>query len=166
MNTLRNKLVGRQRNRGAAAVELALLALPLMVMVLVAFEFARAMYQYNVLVQATRDAARLLTGFKAGSADYPVDAATNRVLYGPLGNTPLVPGITAAMVQICDQTAKPAPCPDINYLAYDTGAGTVSLVRVQVVNYQFKPMIGNLGILGGSTGITFAPIGTTMRAVY
>lgn len=165
--TMRHSTIdARRRPRGAAAVELALLTIPLIMMVLAAAEFARGIYHYNVIVKATRDAARLLSGFDPTvAADYPATAARNRVRYGPqgVGGELLVPGITDAMIQICNRVDSTS-CPGINFANYDTGAGTINLVRVQVVGYSYQPFFGVAGVLTG--GMAYANIGTTMRSTY
>ena len=157
----------RRRSRGVIAVELALVAIPLVMMSLAVFEYGRAMFLYNTLVKATRDGARYLSGFDPTDAsNYPTTNATNRVVYGlhpvPGGTNPLVPGLTAAMVGICDRVSSSA-CPSQSFLNVPAGAsGTINLVKVQITGYTFVPLVPGVSKL---LSVTFEPISTTMRQV-
>ncbi len=151
-----------RQQRGAAAVELALLTIPLVLMAVAAVEFARVMYQYDVIVKATRDAVRILTAFDP-NGDYPVALAKSRVVSAKDGNGNLVPrlqGLTLPLVQVCDRTDSTA-CPGKQFSNVTTGSGAINLVRVQVSGYQFQPIFGG-GVL---PTLTFGPVGTTMRAL-
>jgi Flp pilus assembly protein TadG len=149
--------------RGAAAVELALLTIPLILLVLAAVEFSRVVYHYNVIAKATRDGARILSAFSSDvPAEYPTSLAVNRVVYGQdtTGSQPLIPGLTPAMVKICDKEDSSACTGAFADIA--TGSGTINLVRVQVVGYPYTPIFSVGGLLPTHT---FGPIGTTMLAV-
>lgn len=121
--------------RGVAMVEFAI-ALPLLLLLLLAIaEFGRMLFQYNSLLQASRDASRyaaseawnngeteLGEGLKAqirNVAVYGVPSATG---------TPVVPGLTPESVQVTTPDAE----------------------HVQVsITYNFCPVIG-AGSCGGS----------------
>lgn len=122
--------------RGIAMVEFAI-ALPLLLLLLLGIaEFGRMLYQYNSLLQASRDAVRFAAGeawnATLGKVDLPssdgtLEAQTKNVaVYGvpanPNGYPAVVPGLTAANVQVSTQ-------------------GT-DHVRVSIT-YTFQPVIGN-----------------------
>jgi hypothetical protein len=163
----------RKNQRGVAAVEFGILIIPLTLMLFGLTEYGRAIYQYNTLVKATRDATRYLTTVAPGSGQV---VAKCLALYGkqtadcpdydpnnPDPNfVPLVPGLTKAMVSICD--ASISACAATHSLV-STGSGAVNLVTVTISGYQFKSLInfpvGGLGV--GAPNITFSAISNTMR---
>jgi Flp pilus assembly protein TadG len=119
--------------RGVAMVEFAI-TLPLLLLLLLAIgEIARMLYQYNSLLQASRDAARFVaTGAwnaTLGKVDLTSDPqlvsqTKNLAVYGVPGNsgTPLVSGLTSANVQV----------------------NQVGNEHVQVsITYSFQPVIGS-----------------------
>ena len=122
-----------QAQQGVAMVEFAI-ALPLLLLLLLAIgESGRMLYQYNSLLQASRDAGRFVAG-KAWNATLGVvelsgDLQTqtkNVAVYGmaanPSGYPPVVPGLTAGDVEV----------------------STVGPEHVQVsISYTFRPAIGN-----------------------
>jgi Flp pilus assembly protein TadG len=145
------------KQRGAAAVELAILLVPLVLLAFGITEFGRAIYQYNALTKATRDAARFLS--ERGTDD-PGDVTTARCLavYGNrtcTGN-PLAPNLTTAMVTVCDKTSCPG-APD-QHQSVETGSGVVDLVSVRVTAYPFTSLVPFV-----VPSMTFPQIGTTMR---
>lgn len=147
-----------KRQRGVAMVEFAI-TLPLLLLLLFAIgELGRMLYQYNSLLQASRDAGRFVAG-KAwnatlGKVDLTADPqllpqTKNLAAYGlPFNSgTPLVPGLTIGDVQV-------------NALGTD---------HVEVrINYNFQPVIGS-GIpafIGNGTALNFPLVATTvMRAL-
>lgn len=141
--------------RGVAAVELGILLLPLTLLTFGVTEFGRAIYQYNTLVKATRDATRFLSGQGAGDpAD--VTVAQCLVVYGNracTGNA-LVPGLSASMVNICDSSN----CDD--HKNQPTGSGVINIVSVTVANYPFTSLVPF-----AVPNFNFGPITTTMRQV-
>lgn len=164
--------------RGALAVEFALLAVPFILMTIAVVDYARAMFTYNELVKATREGARLLSVFYAPSSSSDPNYATyqnakttakNRTVYGTntAGTTPIVPGLTTAMVEICDR-ANSSACTGqsfANVPAVDDAGGnqtgTIDLVRVQIHGYQFKSIFP--AATKWVTKVSFEDIGTTMR---
>lgn len=155
----------RRSNRGVAAVELALLIIPLVMMVLAAIDFARAMFVYDQLVKSVRDGARYLSFFDPTlPGEYPVDLVKNRILRGSAsGSGPvIVPGLTAGMISICDQTNADA-CPGESFANIDTGSGSINLVKVQITGYRFTPVFPGASKL---VSVPFDPISATMRQLY
>lgn len=153
------------RMQGAAAVELALVAIVLVMMVLAAIDFARAMFVYDQLVKSARDGARYLSFFDPSvAAEYPTTLARNRMLYGSVtaSGKPIVPGLTAGMISICDRVNAGA-CPGEVFGDVPTGSGSINLVKVQISGYQFTPIFPGVSKL---TQIVFDPISVTMRQLY
>jgi hypothetical protein len=149
----------RKRQRGVAAVEFGILIIPLTLMLFGLTEYGRAIYQYNTLVKATRDATRYLTTVAPGSG---WNEASCLARYGNTAcvGTPLAPNLTAEMVEICDATNCTA-----THALVSTGSGAVNLVSVSISGYQFKSLInfplGGLSV--GAPDITFGDISNAMR---
>lgn len=155
------------RQRGVAAVEFAVLLLPLLLIVFGITEFGRALYQYNIIVKTTRDAARYLSQQQAGNATAAA-AATCLVRYGNYGYcvngsgstpTPLLPNIMAANVTVCDWTSTTPAC---TANAYHVSSPVMNLVSVSVSGYVFNSYIPF--VTSNMSTITFGNIGATMRA--
>ena len=132
----------RVRQAGAAAVELALLtSLALIPMTLIGIEGGRVFFTYNTLVKNVRDAARYLST-NAPNDDVSVAAAKNLAVYGSTTATnqskPLVPGLTTAMVTVCDRIS----CPSTHNLQ-PTGNGVVNLVTVTITGYRLSMLFTN-----------------------
>jgi Flp pilus assembly protein TadG len=156
--------------RGVAAIELAILIVPLLLMLFGVTEYGRAIYQYNTLAKSVRDATRYLSTVDAGDKPDIVNGGSSVYAnakclavhgnYNCSGN-PLVPGLTTAMVSICDASN----CPDHN--GQGAGSVTVNLVTVTIQGYVFYPLPFNLSYYGETVGlpstITFDPIRNTMR---
>jgi Flp pilus assembly protein TadG len=142
--------------RGAAAVEMAFLLLPLIFIVFGISEFGRAIYQYNTIAKATRDAARYL------STQQPDATSTANAeclaVYGNFSCTspPLAPNLTTSQVAICDWTTCPG-----THLAQGT-APVVNLVTVTVTGYPFDSLVPF--VTANLATITFGDIRTTMKS--
>jgi Flp pilus assembly protein TadG len=143
--------------RGAAVVEFAIV-LPLLLLIAFGiFEFGRAIYVYNTLVKATRDAARYYAAHQPGNP--PPSAATirNLAVYGNTTGTgaPLAPGLTTAMVTLCDWIS----CPGTNKA--QGAAPVVNLVTVTITAYTFVPLVPYAP--AKLTNMIFGDISTTMQ---
>jgi Flp pilus assembly protein TadG len=156
------KPASRKRQSGVAAIELAILMIPLSFMAFGAAEFGRAIYQYNTLVKSTRDAVRYLSSQAAGD---PADVTIAKCLavYGTTDCTgsQLVPGLTTAMVDVCDASLCPA-----THQAVTTGSGTINLVTVyigQTTPFQFKVIVPL--VMDNASSLTFNVISATMRQI-
>lgn len=139
-------------------VEMAIV-LPLLLLLLFAFgEFGRLLFQYNNLMQASRDAGRFAAGqawnATLGKIDLSATLQTNTknvAVFGtpanPNGDPPVVPGLTTGDVSV-------------------TAAGTD---HVQVsITYTFKPVIGDAlpNFYGNAVPLAFALTSTVvMRAL-
>lgn len=153
--------------RGAIAVEFAILLVPLLMIVFGITEFGRAIYEYNTLTKATRDAARFLTTRSPGDAAAHT-AAKNMVVYGSATATgqPLLSGLTTEMVSICDKVAATA-CPGEAHISVITGAGAINLVTVNVGGVGAKPYTFSFlaPYVSASPSINFGRIHTTMEQI-
>lgn len=158
----------RRGARGSAMVELAIVAVPLLSIGLLAFDVGRAMYTYSQLLKAARDGARFLSAFDPDNPQlYPVQQTINRVVYGKAApaasDTPMIRGLTPSMVQVCDRVSVNG-CAGNSYTMTESSPqnGKVSMVRVQITGYAFRPMIPGVSRL---LPMTFDDIGATMRQV-
>ncbi|WP_269504979.1 TadE/TadG family type IV pilus assembly protein [Burkholderia sp. IMCC1007] len=171
--------IRRSRMRGVAAVEFALVLMPMVVLATGVAEFGRAIYQYETLTKATRNAARYLSVYLPSDSAYPLAAAQCLVVYGNTtcgaAGTELVPGLTTSMVIVCD-AAHSTDCGDAsdppqfaNLPTYDstnnsasgTATGSINVVEVKVKGYQYQPIPAYPGL----SSITFGNIVTVMRQV-
>ncbi|MDB5764988.1 MAG: TadE-like protein [Herminiimonas sp.] len=145
-----------KNQRGVAAVELAILIVPLLVLTFGVTEFGRAIYQYNILAKATRDATRFLSAQGPGDPG-DVAAAQCLAVYGnrDCTGTVLVPSLTTAMVNVCDSLGCPG-----THQNQATGSGVINLVTVTITGYPFTSLVPFV-----VPNITFGPISTTMRQV-
>lgn len=137
-------------------MEFAIL-LPLLLFIVFGItEFGRALYTYNTLVKATRDAARYAMIQQPGGG---ADAATECLAIH--GNTacsgnPLVPGLTTDMVSVCDWQR----CPGTHQS--QGAAPVVNLVTVTVSGYAYQSPIISF-FRPGISSFPFADISTTMK---
>lgn len=149
-----HRLGERRHSRGVAAIELALVSIPLTLLLLGASEFGRAIYTYNVLTKAARDAARHLSAYGPGD-----DALRNQArclaAFGTTDctGTALATGLTAAMVAVCDASNCAS-----SHAVQATGVGTVNLVSVSISGYSFTSLLS-----WAVPNIPFRSITATMR---
>jgi hypothetical protein len=156
----------RARQHGLALVELGISIFLLITIAFGITEFGRAIYQYNTLAKAVRDATRFL------STRDPTDTAAKDqarclAVYGKATLTcatdaslvPLAPGLTLAMVSICDPLACSADH------AAQGSAPVVNLVTVSIggpnaTRYTFDSLFSFV-----LPDIQFGPISATMKQV-
>jgi Flp pilus assembly protein TadG len=168
------------RMRGVAAVEFAIVLIPLVTLVAGVAEFGHAIYQYEALTKATRDAARYLSTYLPTDSAYPLAQAQCLAVYGSTscpasGGTPLVAGLTTSMVIVCD-AAHTTSCADTsdpsqfaNVATYDNNngvgpsnpAGSINLVEVKIKGYPYSPILTYFNL----SSLTFGNIITVMRQV-
>ncbi|UVJ44286.1 pilus assembly protein [Pseudomonas sp. LS1212] len=147
-----------QRQQGVAMVEFTI-ALPLLLLALLAFgEFGRMLYQYNSLLQASRDAARFVAGQAWNSTLGRVEVSADlecMTKYVAVHGAPTKPP--------CSQPGIPAN----TTVQVSKVAGTDDHVQVSI-SYNFSPLIAN-GIpafIGGGVALNFPLVATTvMRAL-
>jgi Flp pilus assembly protein TadG len=145
----------RSPARGVAAVELALLLTPLILMIFGTTELGRAIYSYNTLDKTVRDAARHLSQHGPGDTVVADEARCLAVT----GSTDcsaaaVVPGLTVAMVTICDATLCPG-----THANQVTGLGSVNLVTAGISNYPFNSVVAFV-----IPSMNFNNISVTLRA--
>ena len=143
----------RQRQQGLAMVEFTLV-LPVLLLLLLAFgEFGRMFYQYNLLLQASRDADRFVasqawdsTLGKVALSDTLQTQTKNVAVYGVPANTgtAVVSGLTIDNVVVA-------------------AVGT-DHVRV-TITYTFCPVIGGGNCTGSLPGFFGNPIALSIPLV-
>lgn len=170
MHVLHTRAVRRRAAmRGVAAVEFALLLLPMMIMAFGVVEYGRALYQYNAVAKASRDAVRLLSQNSPLDADYANVQTEARclVVHGnrECDGDALAPGLATGHVQICDRVnwANCAGSTPANYLNVSTGMGLINLVEVRIASYAFSYL--GLPFVSTAASIVFGDISTTMRQI-
>jgi Flp pilus assembly protein TadG len=154
---------GPIRQRGVAAVELAILLVPLLTILFGITEFGRAMYEYNTIAKAARDAARLLSTQTPTDPDYAalLNNATCTAVYGNAGctGTPLLPNLATSMVSVCD----PIACPG-THAGVATGTGVINLVTVTIGGANAPYAFNSLAPFGAPS-FNFGAVRVTMRQV-
>jgi Flp pilus assembly protein TadG len=149
----------RGRFQGLAAVEFAFL-LPLLVLLCFGItEGGRAVFQYNTIAKATRDAARYLTLVPPGQGHATARCLAlhgNRTCAGDL----LVPNLGAATVTIWDASNR-GDHSDVPAVGNGTtSTGRINLVTVEIRGYPFDSLLPAF-----FPDVAFGPISTTMRQV-
>jgi Flp pilus assembly protein TadG len=142
----------KNTQRGVALIELALVLPFLLLLSSTVTEFGRALYEYDILTKAVRDAARYLSVQTPGTH---LTEARNLVVYGNTAGTgtPLARGLTTASV------------PDPTWQTQGSSP-VINTVQVKVTGYKFQSLWASVfGIsFGDSLGqITYADITATMR---
>ena len=141
--------------RGVAAVEFGLLLVPLVLITFGITEYGRAIYTYNTLDKAARDAVRHLSAGGPGDATRQAEASC-LVRYGNTGctGTTLAPGLTSANVSICDAVACAG-----THDNQPTTAGTIDLMTVTIQNYAYDSVMEFV-----MPDLNFNNISVTMRS--
>jgi Flp pilus assembly protein TadG len=144
--------------KGAAAVEAAFLLIPLFILLYGIAQGGFLVFQYNTVAKSTRDATRYLSTMAPGTGQA---TATCLAVYGnpTCSGAPLVPGLAATHVAICDAST----CPGTHSQVPATGnggasTGVMNLVTVTIDGYQPPNLVNAL-----MSGVRFGPISTTMR---
>jgi Flp pilus assembly protein TadG len=150
----------RSRQRGVALVELAIAMSVVLAIIFGITEYGRAIYQYDILAKAARDAARFLSMRDATDVAAKTQAKCLAVYGNPAcTGAPLAPGLTTAMVSICDALACPADH------AAQGSAPVINLVSVTIGGPNATPYTFNSLVSFIVPDIQFAPIGATMKQV-
>jgi Flp pilus assembly protein TadG len=166
------------RQKGVAAVELAFILPIMLILVFGITELGRALYQYNGLVKATRGAVRYLAQYDLANTEDLSAVRNNTIQWAVFGaptscsdtkqlvctyrTTPLVPGLNAAQVTLCDYRN-----PDCaSHRSVETDKGSVDMVTVTIggtgaLAFSFKTMVPFV-----IPDINFSAIKTTMVARY
>ncbi|CAI08213.1 hypothetical protein, similarity to Flp pilus assembly protein TadG [Aromatoleum aromaticum EbN1] len=142
--------------RGVVAVEFAFLLIPLVMLGFGITEFGRAIYSYNTLAKAVRDAARHLTAKTPGDPVEHAIAKCMAVHGNPDCNGPaLAPDLKTSMVQTCDTILS---CPGVENTV-TTGTGMINTVTVRISGYPYNSVVEYV-----MPDITFNNIAVTMRS--
>ena len=153
-----HRLKRAQRQQGVAIVEFTI-TLPLMLLTLLAFgEFGRMLYQYNSLLQGSRDAARFVASQAWSSTLGKVEVSADlecMTKYVAVHGAPSTPpcSLTGMPANTTEQVAKVA--------------GTNDHVQV-TISAVFSPLIasGIPAFIGNGTALNFPLVATTvMRAL-
>jgi Flp pilus assembly protein TadG len=155
-----------KEQRGAALVELAIVMVVLLTITFGITEFGRAIYQYNTLAKSARDAARYLSTKGQTDTDAKAAAKCLAVFGKPFYGDPtcggststLAPGLTIAMVSVCDALACPT-----THSAQGT-APVVNLVTV-TIGGAATPYTFASAVSFAVPDIPFGEISVTMRQV-
>lgn len=141
--------VMRTRQQGVALIEFALILPFLLMLTFTITELGRAMFEYNTVAKATRDAVRYIS---VQTPNTHQAEAQNLIVYGNIEGTgqPLARGLTLTNVPPPTWgTAGAAP--------------VINTVTVQVTNYQFQSIAATVFGLPFGT-ITYGDITATMRS--
>ncbi|MGH8808214.1 MAG: TadE family protein [Noviherbaspirillum sp.] len=154
--------------RGVAAVEFAILVTVMVPLAYGVAELGRAIYQYNTIVKAVRDATRFISQHSPSDESY-ADAQAEARCLAASGSTDcsapvLAPGLTTGMVTICDRINT---CTGATYADVPTGSGTINLVEVRITGFTLAFMLPDFvqSYIFPSPTITFGPIRSVMRQV-
>jgi Flp pilus assembly protein TadG len=149
----------RNRQRGLALVELGLSLAFLLLLVFGITEFGRAIYQYDTIVKAARDATRYLSTQSPGSATALAEAKCLAIYGNPsCSGDPLLAGLTVSMVSVCDASTCSATnqaqgsAPVIDLVTLTIGGGNAP--------FTFTSLMPSI-----VPSITFGPVSVTMRQV-
>ncbi|QXI46925.1 pilus assembly protein [Pseudomonas anuradhapurensis] len=153
-----HRLKRARRQQGVAIVEFTL-TLPLLLLTLLVFgEFGRMLYQYNSLLQGSRDAARYVA---------------SRAWNATLGQVVVSPDLECMTKYVAVFGAPSAPPCSLTGMPANTTvqvakvAGTSDHVQV-TISYVFSPLIasGIPAFVGNSVALNFPLVATTvMRAL-
>lgn len=151
-------------HRGVALIEFALVLPLLLILTFITTEFGRALYQYNTLTKAVRDASRYLSvqdpSIETNDPLGLITNAKNLVVFGNVDGTgnPLALGLTANQV----------PKPTWQYVGASPVINTVTIRIAGCATsappcYKFTPLVSSaFGVNFGT--VNFADISATMRA--
>ncbi|VVO79271.1 TadE/TadG family type IV pilus assembly protein [Pseudomonas fluorescens] len=129
-----------QRQQGLAIVEFTLVLPVLLLLLLAVGEFGRMLYQYNVLLQATRDADRFV-------ASQAWDSTLGKVALSP---TLQAQTKNVAVFGVPVDTGIPVVS-DLTIVDVDVAAVGIDHVRV-TITYTFCPVIGASKCTGSLPG--------------
>jgi Flp pilus assembly protein TadG len=142
--------------RGVAAVELGFMIFPLVLMIFGTTELGRAIYTYNTLDKAVRDAVRHLSQHGPGDAAIQAQArclATTGTL--DCSASTLAPGLLDSNVVLCDAMS----CAGSHAAQLVPGGGTINLVSVTISGYDYDSLVEFV-----IPDMIFNSISVTMRA--
>jgi len=92
-------MINRHKQKGAETVEFAMIALLFFAVLFAVIEFSRALFVWNALTEATRRGARMAV-ICPYQSPVPAKVAIFDVIAGSLGTSPIIGGLTPAMVTV------------------------------------------------------------------
>lgn len=92
-------MINKHHQKGAETVEFAMICLLLFALVFAIIEFGRALFVWNALTEATRRGARMAVVCPYQSP-IPKQVAIYDVIAGSLGTSPIIAGLTPAMINV------------------------------------------------------------------
>ncbi|MGZ5051781.1 MAG: TadE/TadG family type IV pilus assembly protein [Methylobacter sp.] len=140
-------MINKHKQKGAETVEFAMIALVFFALLFAVLEFSRALFVWNALTEATRRGARMAVICPYSSA-VPAKVAIFDAVSGSLGSSPIVAGLTPAMVSV--RYLNQAGTDEVNQ-------SLVRFVEVGITGYSYQFIIP----LWGST-VTMPPFTTTL----
>ncbi len=141
------------QQKGVAAVELALIMVPMLILCFGIVEVGRALYYYDGLVKATRGAARYLTQQDLNdTASYNAAVAIARSL--AICGKKICAASDPKLVLGLD---NPSQVTVTSYPTVLTGAGSVSLVSVNIASVNFTSFLPY-----SIASFTYSPVKVTM----
>jgi len=117
-------MINKHKQKGAETVEFAMIALLLFAVLFAIIEFSRALFVWNALTEATRRGARMAVICPIGSG-IPKQVAIFDVIAGSLGTSPIIAGLTPAMVNV----------------SYSDASADPAFVQVSITGYQHQFII-------------------------
>jgi hypothetical protein len=145
-----------KREVGSSIVELAIVFPILLLLFIGVAELGRLFYTYTTLAKATKVGARYLSSSRKVTKGTSTEianektAARNLVICGftnCTGKTPIVSGLDATNVIICDSFSVPCAQP--------IAGGTVKYFKVEITNYPFTPGVFNLDSITEQSSASF-----------
>ena len=92
-------MINKPKQKGAETVEFAMIAVLLFAVLFAIIEIGRALFVWNALAEATRRGARMAVVCPYQSP-VPAQVAIFDVIGGALGTSPIINGLTPAMVSV------------------------------------------------------------------
>lgn len=92
-------MINKHKQKGAETVEFAVIALLFFAVIMTVIEFSRALFVWNALTEATRRGARMAV-ICPYQSPIPKQVAIFDIIAGSLGTSPIVGGLTPAMVSV------------------------------------------------------------------
>lgn len=92
-------MINKHKQKGAETVEFAVIALLFFAVILTVIEFSRALFVWNALTEATRRGARMAV-ICPYQSPIPKQVAIFDIIAGSLGTSPIIGGLTPAMVSV------------------------------------------------------------------
>jgi hypothetical protein len=171
---LPQKLIWRseKREEGSSIIEMAIIFPILLILFVGTAELGRLFYTYTTLAKATKVGARYLstrskvtkgtateiTNEKIWAKNLVVCGIPSAAANACTNQTSIVPGLTVANVNICDNFS--VPCSPV------IPAGPIKYFRVEITNYNLQPGVFDLATMTGRSSSTFyfaLKPGTEMR---